>query len=379
MVDDSAPLYEQVKQELREAIARHEYVHDEPFITQRELCARYRVSTTTAARALNELVLEGVLVRRRGQGTFVAESAPRPSAPTAERTVAYIGPYGWHHDGNGPHHTGIVGGVDAVCGELGFRLFITTSVDSPQSERRALQRALDTGADGVVLYPMEGHSNTDLLAELRDRHVPIVMVDRYRPGLSDDVVTADNYAVGRELTDHLIADGHRRIATLWSETDTTSVRDRLVGHLRSLQEHDVAVSPQLTSLRNYFELCEAERTALLGDLFATGQPPTALLCANGGVLSTAVHDLLRVAPEVADRLVLAGMDDQAPYSSLVPVTKVAAVLPSKEIGEQAMRLLADRLNSPGAAIPPRHVVLPVRIRSNDTVTPLTHLLDARPA
>jgi GntR family transcriptional regulator of arabinose operon len=41
--------YQQVKRELREAIARRDYEPDRPFITQREVCQRFGVSTTTAA------------------------------------------------------------------------------------------------------------------------------------------------------------------------------------------------------------------------------------------------------------------------------------------------------------------------------------------
>ena len=58
-----------VKQELLESIARGEFSRDEPFITQREIVDRFGVSTTTAIRALNELVADGVVVRRRGRGT----------------------------------------------------------------------------------------------------------------------------------------------------------------------------------------------------------------------------------------------------------------------------------------------------------------------
>ncbi|MEV5546498.1 GntR family transcriptional regulator [Streptomyces sp. NPDC052309] len=61
--------------QLREMIARGEYRPDAPFTTQREICERFEVSMGTAVRALNELDQEGVLVRRRGRGTFVAEAA----------------------------------------------------------------------------------------------------------------------------------------------------------------------------------------------------------------------------------------------------------------------------------------------------------------
>ena len=62
------------------------------------------------------------------------------------------------------------------------------------------------------------------------------MVDRYRPDLATDAVIADNLAAGHDLTAALIGAGHQPIATLWDETDVTSVRDRLAGHIQALRE-----------------------------------------------------------------------------------------------------------------------------------------------
>src|SRR6185437_1363988 len=110
-VEEEAPLYRRIKRDLRAAIARNEYRSDTPFVTQRELCERYGVSTTTAVRALNELVMEGVLVRQRGRGTFVADNAT--SRPVGrDRTVACI-----IHGLEGPHNSAVVSGVETVCGE----------------------------------------------------------------------------------------------------------------------------------------------------------------------------------------------------------------------------------------------------------------------
>ena len=80
---------------------------------------------------------------------------------------------------------------------------------------------------GVIVYPAEGRETLAPYAETRRLGVPLVMVDRYRPDLATDAVTADNLAAGRELTAALIRAGHRTIATLWDETEVTSVRDRL--------------------------------------------------------------------------------------------------------------------------------------------------------
>lgn len=46
--------------------------------SERALCDAYDLSRVTVRKALDGLVGDGVLVRRRGSGTYVAEEAPRP-------------------------------------------------------------------------------------------------------------------------------------------------------------------------------------------------------------------------------------------------------------------------------------------------------------
>ena len=73
-------LFAWVKASLRDSIARGEYAADQPFVTQRQIVERFGVSTTTAVRALNDLVADGLVVRRRGRGTFVADAARRDAS-----------------------------------------------------------------------------------------------------------------------------------------------------------------------------------------------------------------------------------------------------------------------------------------------------------
>jgi len=66
------PMYYQIMNQLREKIAAGEYAVDSALPPERELVETYQVSRMTIRQAISELVNEGILVRRRGIGTFVA-------------------------------------------------------------------------------------------------------------------------------------------------------------------------------------------------------------------------------------------------------------------------------------------------------------------
>src|SRR5690349_19645318 len=66
------PLYDQLKEILRQEIAKGAYRPEEQLPSETQLVQRYNISRTTVRQALNDLVNEGILYRRQGKGTFVA-------------------------------------------------------------------------------------------------------------------------------------------------------------------------------------------------------------------------------------------------------------------------------------------------------------------
>jgi len=66
------PYYYQLKENLKNLIEDHELPEGEQIPSEAELCRDYGVSRTVVRQALNELVSEGLLTRRKGKGTFVA-------------------------------------------------------------------------------------------------------------------------------------------------------------------------------------------------------------------------------------------------------------------------------------------------------------------
>ena len=69
---DSLPLYLQVQKALRNAINKKVLLQDDAIPAERELAEDLDVSRITIRKAIEGLVAEGLLTRRRGAGTFVA-------------------------------------------------------------------------------------------------------------------------------------------------------------------------------------------------------------------------------------------------------------------------------------------------------------------
>jgi GntR family transcriptional regulator, arabinose operon transcriptional repressor len=348
-------LFSWVKDSLRASIARGEYAPDQPFVTQRQIVERFGVSTTTAVRALNELVADGLVVRRRGRGTFVAPPARRggPGVTSGVGTVAFVN---FQDDA---HQVAVRAGIAAECAANGHRL-VTASTPDVESEQAVLRRMADEGALGVIVLLRDHSRAASTIEELRRGGVPVVLVDRYLPSMPTDAVIFDDFAIGYDVTTAVLSRGHRSLAVLWNEEDVTSVRDRLSGHYRALRDRGLPELPDRSALRDYAALPAARRQERLRSLLESTGGLTAVIGGNAATMNLAASDLLAFSDAFPGAIELANMDELGPYE-LSPLAVVSATLPAREMGATAMRVLHERMS--GSDEPPRHVVLSGRVNA----------------
>ena len=69
------PLYEQAKRLITRSLADGEWQPGAVIPSEMALARRFQVSQGTVRKAIDELVMENMLVRRQGKGTFVATHA----------------------------------------------------------------------------------------------------------------------------------------------------------------------------------------------------------------------------------------------------------------------------------------------------------------
>jgi GntR family transcriptional regulator len=72
-----SPLYQQIKALLLQSLEAGEWKSGAAIPSEQELAARFKVSQGTVRKAIDELAIDNLLVRRQGKGTFVATHAER--------------------------------------------------------------------------------------------------------------------------------------------------------------------------------------------------------------------------------------------------------------------------------------------------------------
>lgn len=91
-VDETSPLpiYAQIVDQIRQAVARGELSPGTQLPTVRQFGVDLQINPNTVARAYAELERAGVILTRRGRGTFVREAPAPPAAEEGRERLAAV-------------------------------------------------------------------------------------------------------------------------------------------------------------------------------------------------------------------------------------------------------------------------------------------------
>ena len=232
------PRYLEMKHLLKERIRRGEYKVGDRLPSENELASQLGISRHTVLKGMAQLMAEGWIERYQGKGTFVARRSE--GSPQGTRTVALI-----CSDLSAPPILHIVAGVSGFLKDQRMELLLLDSDHSTAREAEHLDGLEDRGVVGALVWPHVPPANRDRVALLRDRGLPVVLLDRGFAGLPVPMVGVDNRAGAIEVVRHLIACGHRKIGHITVDQagkhDVAPVADRERGYREAMAEAGLAV------------------------------------------------------------------------------------------------------------------------------------------
>ncbi|MDQ0778026.1 LacI family transcriptional regulator [Streptomyces aurantiacus] len=253
-----------------------------------------------------------------------------------------------------PYFTEILQGVEAGALEHGYSLLIADPHDDPEHERKVVRLLHERRVDGMIVAPSS--QPRELIGYLGRHGVPTVFLDRLVdgddgvgegpvPGFAFDQVCAENAEPVTHLVTHLAELGHRRIGLVAGLPGLSTTSERITGYRHGLAYAGLAYDERLVVPGNS-EATGAERAT--DALLSLPAPPTALVTANNAMTIGALRAVRARGLTVPADLALCCFDDFS-WADLFSPRLTAISQPSKEIGAQAVRLLLERLDSPGRA------------------------------
>src|SRR6266436_7871712 len=108
----------------------------------------------------------------------------------------------------------VVRGAEDAAQKHGYNLLLCNSDDNLEKEEKELELLLSKRVDGILLTKAVKDFRPSLQQMIREVNVPIVLVMRTSPKVSQDAVITDDYRGAYEAVCHLARSGRRRIGLM---------------------------------------------------------------------------------------------------------------------------------------------------------------------
>ena len=329
--------------------------------TMKEVAARAGVALKTVSRVVNEEPNVSPELTAKVQAAIQELNyTPNESARMLRRgrtgTVAVV-----IRDIGDPFFASLGRAVELWARSTGSVLMIGLTDEEPDRERDVCLEFVARRPDALIMAPIG--ETQEYLAPHVDAGMAVVTIDRPAHGIEADAVLADNAGGIDQAVDHLVRQGHRRIAYLGDDERIFTARERVMAFRSAMRRHRLDVDEDLVHLA---EPSAEGINISLSSVLDLPSASTAIICGNN---RTTVEVLRGLAGRHQERVAVVSFDDLELGDLLRP--GLTAVAQSADVmARTAIQLMTERLAEPHR--PSRTVRVPVKltIRGSGEVPPL---------
>lgn len=333
-------------------------------VTLAEVAARAGVSPATVSRVLNGgyPVAGGTRTRVERAVEELGYIANGPARALAAATSDLVGVL--VHDVADSFFGILAGSLQSALAPTGrggaSRLAVVCNTEGdPAAELAYLALLEGQRAGGVVLTggAPEDPGHTAALAarvtRLAATGAPVVLCGRPPLPLPAELpvttVTFDDRGGAFRLAEHLLALGHRRIASIAGPPALSTTHERLAGHRVALRRHDPRLPEACAELTVHAAFTRLAGYDATRELLRRGMPFTAVTAANDTVATGVAAALREAGLRIPEDVSVAGFDDLPFCVDTAPALTTVRV-PLREAGALAAHLVTGRRSPPPGGI-----------------------------
>jgi GntR family transcriptional regulator, arabinose operon transcriptional repressor len=233
-------VYAKLEADLRKAILNNEFDPKTPLTGENELANKYKISRPSARKALQALVNEGLLIRKRGEGTFVVPPEERKLGIERRNLHIAIG-LAWLRDGIAKYDNDFLEGAAEYAYRGGHQL---SYFDSHEFDPDRLISLHKSGKLDAIAWSSIPNDNLKMLDKPDLLKIPQVLLHRKYKDFP--CLTCDNEESVRKSLMFLLGFGHKKIGFINCSQDLVVYNERENGFFSTLKKAGIKNS------RNYY-------------------------------------------------------------------------------------------------------------------------------
>lgn len=270
-----------------------------------------------------------------------------------------------------------LGALDAPGGDK-YTLIYTSSFGDIERKKRQMNYLTQGRADGVIIFGSQVY-NDELIIRLSQTNFPLVLIENDLSAAQTDRIVIDNVGGAFEATQHLIRQGHRRIAHIAGNMNLKTTVDRMQGYINALQYHNLPVDRNMIVFPDFSALPDNRRQPIgwetvfmeqgyveMKRILERGDVPDAVFLPTDFLAFGAMRALAEAGLRVPEDVSLIGYDNEIAVAARLGIRTVTSVQqPLEQAGFQAAQLCLRRVEDPQKAT--ERIVLKTMLMDHGTV------------
>jgi LacI family transcriptional regulator len=255
-------------------------------------------------------------------------------------------------------------GALGECSQTGAHL-ILENCDNLRSQRKAIDRLIADGADGILVPPPLCDS-TAAIKQLTELGIPTLAVATARPSAKMSAVRIDDYEGAMTMTNYLLGQGHTDIGFIKGDPEHTPAQLRYQAFSDAMRQagHEVHANRVAQGMFTY-------RSGLVAARELLSQPtrPTAIFASNDDMAAAVIAVAHGMHLHVPDDIAVCGFDD-TPVATTVWPELTTIHQPITEMASSAVALLLEHIRSQrsGQSYMPQHRLMPYTLVERESTT-----------
>lgn len=250
--------------------------------------------------------------------------------------------------------------IEDIAYEKGYKVIFCSNENDDEKSIDLINLFNFRQVDGFIIVPSPGIK--DSVESLIEENIPVVLLDRYFPGLESNTVIIDNEEAAFTATSHLIKNNYSNIAFITTDTTQTQMLDRLSGYERAVKENNLL--PSILSIP-FNQTGKEEGKALIKDFVKKATSLDAVFFSTNYLTLSGLEVFKEDNPDIMNSLGIVTFDDNELFKIFNP-TITAVAQPLWEIGTELMQLMLNLLKKKDVKDSPEKIILKTELKVRES-------------
>ncbi len=227
--------------------------------------------------------------------------------------------------------------IEDEAAKSGYTVIFGSSDEDCYKSQTLIDTLLNRQVDGIILTPSEGCLKQ--VENLVSSGFPLVLIDRYIPGISTNYVVLDNYMATYNAVKCFIARGYYKIKMVAYDSSLIHMKERVRGYVEAMNNSGLEKEIVVKKVR--FNNMKNDMVKVMDELLSDKET-NALLFATNALSITGLYSIRKQNIKVPEELAVIGFDGHEVFDFFQsPLTYIQQ--PLEDMGKESVKVLIEQI------------------------------------